>query len=99
VVRDEFIGDRQRLLRFEYEAKTLASLNHPYIAHVYGLEEATSADPSHPVRALVMELVDGEDLAQRLARGPIAVAEALSIARQLAEAIAVATSTALFTEI
>ena len=90
VVPEEFIGDRQRLLRFEHEAKTLASLNHPHIAQVYGLEDAAPVGTDHPARALVMELVEGEDLAQRLARGSIAVAEALLIAQQLAEAIAAA---------
>ena len=73
--------DPERLARFEREAKTLASLNHPHIAHVYGLEKADG------VRALVMELVDGDTLAERIARGPIAVAEALAIARQIAEAL------------
>ncbi len=61
--------------------KTLASLNHPNIAHIHGLEE------SGGVRALVMELVEGEDLSQRIARGPIPVDEALPIAKQIAEAL------------
>jgi eukaryotic-like serine/threonine-protein kinase len=85
-----FADDPERLARFEREAQMLAALNHPHIAHIYGLEEVPSAELSHPLRALVMELVEGEDLAQRLARGPIAVADALSIARQLADAIAAA---------
>ncbi len=83
-----FAADPERLARFEREAKTLASLNHPNIAHVHGIEDApsTSTVPAS-TRAIVMELVEGEDLAQRIARGPVAVAEALAIARQVAEAI------------
>ena len=61
--------DPDRLARFEREAKTLASLNHPNIATIYGLEE------SDGVRALVMELVEGEDLSQRIARGAIPLDE------------------------
>ena len=72
---------RGRLARFQREAKTLASLNHPNIAQIYGLEE------SGGVHALVMELVEGEDLSQRIARGPIPVDEALPIAKQIAEAL------------
>ena len=71
----------ERLARFEREARLLASLNHPHIGGIYGVEE------SHVGRALVMELVEGEELAERLARGPIRVAEALTIARQIAEAM------------
>lgn len=59
VVRDRFASDPERLARFTREAQTLASLNHPNVAHIHGLEESGS------VRALVMELVEGEDLAQR----------------------------------
>jgi serine/threonine-protein kinase len=59
----------------------LASLNHPHIAAIYGLEE------SNGVRALVMELVEGPTLAERMAQGPIPVEEALAIARQIAEAL------------
>src|SRR6187549_2160733 len=69
--------DPERLTRFEREAKTLASLNHPHIAQIYGVEE----------RALVMELVEGEDLSQRIARGPIPIDEALPIAKQIADAL------------
>src|SRR5262245_10259626 len=69
--------DRERLARFQREAEVLAALNHPNIAHVYGLEE----------NALVMELVEGEDLAARLARGPMFADEALPVARQIAEAL------------
>ena len=60
-------GDPDRLARFSREAQVLASLNHPNIAHIHGLEEANG------VTALVLELVEGEDLAQRIARGPIAI--------------------------
>src|SRR6266513_1850096 len=78
---DAFASDPDRLARFTREAQTLASLNHPHIAGIYGLEE------SNGVRALVMELVDGEDLSQRIARGAIPLDEALPIARQIAEAL------------
>ena len=81
VLSETFTGDAERLARFEREAKTLAALNHPHIAHVYGLEDGPSG------HALVMELVDGEDLAQRIARGAIPIDEALRIASQIAEAI------------
>ena len=73
--------DPDRLARFSREAQVLASLNHPNIAHIHGLEE------SGGVTALVLELVEGEDLAQRIARGPIPLDEALPIARQIAEAL------------
>ena len=74
-------SDPERLTRFEREARTLASLNHPHIAHVYGVEETTDT------RALVMELVEGEDLSARVARGPMPLDEVLPIARQLADAL------------
>jgi serine/threonine-protein kinase len=76
-----FKDDPDRLARFEREARLLASLNHPRIGAIYGLEEGDG------VNALVMELVDGEDLAQRLARGAIPMEDALPIARQIAEAL------------
>jgi serine/threonine-protein kinase len=76
-----FVHDPDRLARFQREAKVLASLNHPNIAHIHGLEE------SDGIQALVMELVDGEDLAQRLTRGAIPIDEALPIAKQIAEAL------------
>src|SRR3989441_11690575 len=81
VLPDLFASDADRLARFTREAQTLASLNHPNIAHIHGLEE------SGGVRALVMELVEGEDLAQRIARGPIPLDEALPIGKQIAEAL------------
>src|SRR5438552_878070 len=81
ILPDAFSSDPDRLARFTREAQTLAALNHPNIAHIHGLEE------SGGVRALVMELVEGEDLAQRLVRGPIPVDEALPIAEQIAEAL------------
>ena len=81
VLPDSFANDAERLARFTREAQTLASLNHPNIAHIHGLEE------SNGVRALVMELVEGEDLSQHIVRGPIPIDEALPIARQIAEAL------------
>lgn len=76
-----FAADPDRVGRFEREAQTLAALNDPHIAHIYGLEETAGA------LALVMELVEGEDLARRVARGPVPIDEALPIARQIAEAL------------
>jgi eukaryotic-like serine/threonine-protein kinase len=73
--------DPERLARFQREAEVLASLNHPHIAGIYGLEEDGG------VTALVMELVDGEDLSQRIARGAIPMDEALPIAKQIADAL------------
>src|SRR3990172_2735880 len=73
--------DTQRMARFEREAKLLASLNHPNIAAIYGLEE------SGPIRALVMELVEGPTLAERILSGPVPLDETLPIARQVADAV------------
>jgi len=81
-----FATDPERLSRFEREAKLLASLNHSNIAHLYGFEQATLPDGSH-AHLLAMELVEGEDLAERLKRGPVPVDEAVAIARQIAEAL------------
>src|SRR3954466_2604559 len=81
VLLPEVADNPERLARFQREAHVLASLNHPNIAHIHGLEESSG------VRALVMELVEGDDLAQRIARGPILLDEALPIARQIAEAL------------
>jgi len=78
---DDFAADPERLARFEREARLLASLNHSNIASIHGLEEV---DARH---FLVLELALGEDLAERLKRGPIPVAEAVPIARQIAEAL------------
>ncbi len=80
VLPASFAADPDRIARFEREARLLASLNHPHIAAVYGLEDGE-------VLALVMELVEGPTLAERIASGPIAIADALPIARQIAEAL------------
>src|SRR5258705_896055 len=81
ILPDSFANDPDRLARFTREAQTLASLNHPNIAIIYGLEQAGD------VHALVMELVQGDDLSQRIARGAIPIDEALPIAKQIAEAL------------
>jgi len=81
VLPEAFARDTQRMARFEREAKLLASLNHPNIAAIYGLEE------SGPIRALVMELVEGPTLAERIRGGPIPLDETLPIARQVADAV------------
>ncbi len=75
-----FAADAERLARFEREARMLASLNHPPIAAIYGLEEAGG------VRFLVLELVPGETLAEKLAPGPLPAEEALGLRRQITEA-------------
>src|SRR5215467_911221 len=78
VLPDAFAQDRERLARFEREARTLAALNHPHVAQVYGVEDG----------ALIMEFVDGEDLAERIARGgAIPIDETLPVALQIAEAL------------
>jgi len=81
VLPEAFTEDKERLARFEREAQVLAQLQHPNIAAIYGMEESGS------VRALVMELVEGPTLADRLEQGPIPLSESLSIARQIAEAL------------
>jgi hypothetical protein len=83
----EFALDGDRRARFEREARTLAALNHPHIAQVYGLEDAPGAEGASPTLALAMELVEGEDLASRLARGPVPLDEAVPLARQIAEGL------------
>src|SRR5262245_35902556 len=88
VLAKPLASDPDWLARFEREARLLASLNHPHIAQIYGFEEfvRTDADLS-PMRALVMELVEGQSLADRIATGPLLVKEALLIAVQIAEAL------------
>ena len=81
ILPEDFARDPERLARFKREAQLLASLNHPNIAAIHGLEE----HESQPF--LVLELVEGEDLAERLRRGAIPVDEALAIAKQVAEAL------------
>ena len=86
VLPDAVAADPDRLARFQREAEVLASLNHPHIAAIYGVEESVDA-AGRPVRGLVMELVQGQTLADRLADGPLPVDEALAIARQIADAL------------
>lgn len=81
ILPEIFASDPDRLARFDREARTLAALNHPHIAAIYGFEETNG------VRALALELVDGETLADRIARGPIPFEETLPVARQIAEAL------------
>src|SRR5262245_50582493 len=84
VLPDLFAAEPERLARLTREAQTLASLNHPNIAQIHGFEEWGA------VRALVMELVEGEDLSAVIARGPMPLPEAVAIARQIADALEVA---------
>ncbi len=81
VLPEEFARDADRVARFQREAKVLASLNHPNIAAIHGLEESGGTN------FLVLELVEGETLAERLKRGPIAIEESLKLALQIAEAL------------
>ena len=81
ILPDAVAADPERLARFERESRTLASLNHPHIAAIYSVEK------SGGMHALVMELVEGDDLSQRIARGPFPIAEAILIAKQIAEAL------------
>ncbi len=81
VLPDAFTSDPDRLARFEREAQILAALNHPNIGHIYGLQEAEGT------KALVLELVEGPTLADRIIQGPIPLDEALPIASQIAEAL------------
>src|SRR5713101_837071 len=81
VLPDSFASDADRLARFTREAQTLASLNHPNIGGIYGLEDTDD------VRALVLELVEGPTLADRIAQGPIPMEDALPMARQVADAL------------
>jgi Tol biopolymer transport system component len=82
VLPQAFASDAERLARFEREARTLASLNHPHIAQIFGFVDGGGSTP-----ALAMELVEGDDLSRRIARGPIPLDEALGIARQIAAAL------------
>ena len=77
----QFLNDSARMERFQREAHVLASLNHSNIAAIYGLED------SNAMRALVMELVEGPTLANRIGQGPIPIDETLNIAKQIAEAL------------
>ena len=77
VLPESFAGDADRLMRFAREAKTLASLNHPNIAAIHGIEKG----------ALVMELVEGEDLSAHIARGVMSTTDAVPIAKQIADAL------------
>jgi len=81
ILPEAFAADMDRVARFQREAKTLAALNHPNIAQIFGLEQAGD------VHALAMEFVAGDDLSDRIARGPISIDEALPIAKQIAEAL------------
>src|SRR5215831_9530250 len=84
ILPDEFSRDADRVSRFQREAEVLASLNHPNIAAIYDLQDVNGT------RFLILELIEGETLADRIARGPIPVEEALDIAKYIAEALEVA---------
>jgi Tol biopolymer transport system component len=102
VLPEALAGDAERLARFQREAESLAALNHPNIAQIYGIEESgaralsSESHPSSPesargvTRALVMELVEGEDLSARIRRGAMPLEDALPIARQIADALTAA---------
>ena len=81
ILPDAFAADPDRLARFQREAKVLASLNHPNIAQIHGIEKSEDA------QALVLELVEGPTLADRIAKGPIPLDEALPVAKQIVEAL------------
>jgi serine/threonine-protein kinase len=84
ILPEAFAADADRVARFEREAKVLASLNHPHIAALYGMEQGPSPGPAH---FLIMELVEGETLCERLQRGPVPIDDALAIAIQIADAL------------
>jgi eukaryotic-like serine/threonine-protein kinase len=81
ILPSAFSADVDRLARFQREARVLAALNHPHVAAIHGLEEAAG------VRAIVLELIEGETLADRLRGGPLPLTEALTVARQIADAL------------
>ncbi len=81
ILPDAFASDPERVVRFQREAKTLASLNHPNIGHIYGLEQEGD------VRAIVLELIEGPTLADRIARGPMPATEVIRIAKQIVDAV------------
>src|SRR5262249_11721436 len=81
ILPEAVVPDAERVARFKREAQVLASLNHPNIGAIYGFED------SEGVHALVLELVEGPTLADRIAQGPVPLDEALPIARQIAEAL------------
>ncbi len=81
VLPDFYARDPERVARFQRKAKVLASLNHPHIAAIYGFEESDNK------RFLVMELVEGETLSKRIKAGPVPVEDALSVGKQIAEAL------------
>ena len=86
VLPQVFATDPERMARFGREARLLASLNHPNIAHLYGFEVTPDGEGS-TVHLLAMELAEGENLAERLTRGPVPVDEAIAIARQISDAL------------
>ena len=86
ILPEAFTTDADRLARFKREAQVLAALNHPNIAAIYGFEDSPSTTPG-ATHALVMELVEGDDLSVHIARGAIPIAEALPIAKQIVDAL------------
>ena len=79
--------DPDRLARFTREAQMLAALNHPHIGAIYGLEEAPASAAAPAAQYLILELMDGGTLAERIERGPLSIDAALAIARQIADAL------------
>src|SRR5437867_2109240 len=87
ILPEAFAADPDRIARFQREAELLAALNHPHVACVYGVEESRPSGTRPATLAIVLELVEGDTLADRIAHGPIELDEALSIARQIADAL------------